>query len=115
MTNILPAYLAIGVPEEKFWDSSPKELKPYTIAYRLNMKAKDAESWRLGMYVMNAMSTVMANAFSKNSKAQYLKKPFLSDMEEEYHEPTEEEMKMERDRLLSTLMIMKDNFERKNQ
>ena len=112
MTNILPAYLAIGVSEEKFWDSTPKELKPYTIAYRLNLKARDAEAWRQGMYVMNAFSTVLANCFSKNSKAKYIEKPLLADDSFDNHEPTEEEMKMEREKLLATLVIMQDNFER---
>lgn len=115
MTNILPAYLAIGVSEEEFWDSTPCDLKPYVTAYKLNMKARDTEAWRNGMYIMNAFSTVLANCFNKKSKAKYFEQPLLSreDVISD-REPTEEEKKIEREKLLATLMIMQDNFERNN-
>ena len=115
MSNILPAYLAIGVSEEKFWDSTPADLKPYVEAHKLLQKERDNEAWRNGMYVMNAFQVVLANVLGgKKSKAEYFSKPLLYSVEEENRELTEDEMKIERDKLLSMLMIMKDNFDRTN-
>lgn len=116
MTNILPAYLAIGVSEEKFWDSTPIDLKPYVESYKLQQKARDAELWRMGMYAMSAVQTSLSLALNgKKSKAEYIQKPMLFEEHKEAHELTEEEMKTEREKFLMQLQIMQANFERNNE
>lgn len=108
--------MAIGVSEEKFWDSTPVELKPYVNAYKLQQKARDAELWRMGMYAMSAVQTSLSMALNgKKSKAEYLKKPMLYDEHKDDIELTEEEKKTEREKFLMQLQIMQANFERNNE
>lgn len=106
--------MAIGVSEEKFWDSTPHDLKPYVEAYKLQQKSKDAELWRMGLYAMSAVQTSLAMALNgKNSKAKYIDKPMLmNDNLDPNRELTEEEKKAEREKFLMTLQIMQENFER---
>lgn len=112
MEDVLPAYMAMGVSEEKFWDSTPEELKPYLKAYELKQKSKDGDMWQMGIYVMNAVQTAVQNSlFGRKSKAKYLKEPLSNKVEEKKKTLTEQDKKNERDKLLMTLQLMQANFE----
>lgn len=68
--------MTIGVSEEKFWDSTPNELKPYRKADEIRRKQKDYDMWMMGAYVTNAVSVAVSNALAgKKSRAKYLDKP----------------------------------------
>lgn len=94
-------------------DSCPKELKPYEKAFRQKRVMRDEELWRSGIYTYSAISTALANGFSKTAKAHYMKQPLLADYEEpEQKEISEEKkIKMENLKLYMTLRISQANFE----
>lgn len=64
----------MGVSYETFWHLNPRKLKPIEKAYEMKMESRQAqmnlESWLQGLYVQNAVASVLA----KNAK--YPKKPF---------------------------------------
>lgn len=110
--EVLPAYMVMGVSEEKFWESTPEELKPYAKAYELRQKAKDHDMWQMGIYVMSAVQTAVQNTlFGKKSKAEYLKEPLTNKVKPEEKELTEQEKKKGRESLLIALQLMQANFE----
>ena len=108
-------YLSIGVSEEKFWDSTPYDLEPYFEAYKLKQRQWDAQAWQYNMYTMCAVQTAVATVLvGKKSKAKYLDKPFLQDIQEEQDKGenlSEVEKKRQREKFLMTLQLMQANFE----
>lgn len=87
MNEILPMYLSMGVSEEKFMDSTPKELEPYKKAYELKQKSKDFDMWQMGIYITNAVQTAVQNSlYGKKSKSKYMEKPLLEDILEQKEE-----------------------------
>ena len=81
--HLLPFALSIGMTKKEFMKSKPIELKSYYKAYQLKKKMKDEEMWMQGAYFYNALETALSHLFSKNSKAEYVKKPFsFEEMEE---------------------------------
>lgn len=105
-------YMVMGVSEEKFWDSTPEELKPYLKAHELKQKAKDNDMWQMGIYVMSAVQAAVQNSlFGRKSKAEYLKEPLTNKVHEKKKMLTEKDKKSEREKLLMTLQLMQANFE----
>ena len=101
-------YLSIGVPEEKFWDSTPYDLEPYLEAHKLRQEQSDIKSWQFNMYTMRAVQTAVANVLLGNkSKAKYFDKPFTEMVEKE---KTQKELS-EKEKLLLTLQLWQANFE----
>ena len=113
--KLLPLYLSIGVSEEKFLDSTPYDLEPYLESYKLKQRQWDAQAWQYNMYTMCAVQTAVATVLvGKKSKAKYLDKPFLQDIQEEQEKGenlSEAEKKRQREKLLMTLQLMQANFE----
>ena len=70
-------YMAIGVPEKEYWHGDPTHLKYYVKAHELKNEQKNEELWLQGLYIYNAISVVMHNAFSKKGTQpeKYLEKP----------------------------------------
>jgi hypothetical protein len=64
----------MGISYETFWHLNPKKMKPIEKAYEMKMESQQAqmnlEAWLDGLYVQNAVASVLA----KNAK--YPKKPF---------------------------------------
>ena len=111
--NVLPQYLAIGVSEERIFDGTPNDLKPYMDAYKLKQEILDENMWRSNMYTLNAVYVAISMAFSgKKSKAKYMEKPILQEEKEKKKEEalTEEEAKKQRENILNMLQIMQVNF-----
>lgn len=71
------------------------------------------------MYNMSAFGTVLARAFSgkRKSKAEYIKEPFSEKSMAKQDEAlmTEEEKRVEREKLLMALQTMQANFELSHQ
>ena len=67
-----------------------------------------------GVYVYEAMATVIANAFSeKGAKAiKYRERPILAEMKEKNRVLTEEEKQLQIDALFGQLEVMQQNFMR---
>ena len=69
----------------------------------------------MGLYNLNAFSVALSKALSgRKSKAEYMDEPLLVKAQKNKpdEELTEEEIVIERQKLLTTLMGMKSNFER---
>jgi len=74
-----PFYLSIGMSSAEYWDGDPSLPRYFREAFQKKQEYDDSMAWLHGMYVYNAMSVVMSNAFnSKGTKAEYLKEPLLS-------------------------------------
>lgn len=85
----------------------------YQEAERIRQKRADAERWQQGMYNLSAVSTALARALSKHSKAEYMKEPMSEKIAEATEEATmtEEQKANERSKLLMALQTMQANFE----
>lgn len=70
-------YMAIGMSYEDYWFASPHLVKYYRKAHRYRTEQRNQELWLQGLYIYNAVSTVISNAFGGKSgkKAKYLEKP----------------------------------------
>jgi cell shape-determining protein MreC len=96
--------------EERFWNATPREIKPYMEAERIRLKTADRNNFYAGAYIYHAVAAAVENVFNgPKAKAKYLKQPF-SEMQ------SEEEMSEERKReltqqLFSQLEVMQMNFE----
>jgi hypothetical protein len=97
----------LGVSEDKFWDSTPKDLEPYAKMDEMRQKRRDSEMWQMGMYNLSAFGYVVAKALG-GTDAEYPKKPFSLSNDENM---TEEEKQSERDKLIASLQIMQANFD----
>lgn len=75
--------LAIGMPEDVFWNGKPELMFSYLEADRLRQEREeksrsyytDYAAWLHGAYNSQAFGVVLANAFSKGRKAKYPAKP----------------------------------------
>lgn len=103
--------MAIGVPLKEIYHTTLCELSAYNEAQRLKDEVKDMWCWYMGAYVHEAMSVTLANAFSSKGSTpiKYRDKPFLKDVQTEL---TEEDIKAQRQAILSSLTVMQHNFER---
>lgn len=76
--------MSIGMSYDEYWYGEPERIRAYREADRLKRDQINLTAWLNGMYVHDALSAVMQNAFSKGSKAKYPEKPH----EIFRHEPT---------------------------
>ena len=82
--------MAIGVPEEKFWASTVRQLAPYGEAHILRQIETDKQSHNLGCYIYEAIGTAL------NGK-KYREKPHFAEEEERRKlEKLSEEEKLDR-------------------
>ena len=108
--DILPNALTIDVPYDVFWHLNPKKLKPFQIAYENKRRLRDEEQWMYwGSYGISALSVVIENVLSKNTKVEYVKKPILQQVASTSENLTEEEKKKQTEHLFMQLMIMETN------
>ena len=83
---------------EQFWFESPYLAIAYRKADELRRRRQNEAHWLQGMYIYEAFSVVMANAFKKNgaSAAKYAEKPYR--IFKLTPEEKEEEMRREQER-----------------
>lgn len=90
----------MGMTYEQYWDGPPSIAVTYREAYKLKRKMANEDAWLQGMYVFDAVSVALANAFGKKGagKKQYVEKPIdifpLTEKEKKRRE-REEMAKME--------------------
>lgn len=111
---MLPFYLSIGLSKADVDISCPKDLKPYEDAMNLTMMRHDTLNWYNGLYTMCALQVAISRAFEgKKSRAEYIEKPLLSDMnlseEEKYERDLKKALAMENAWLESTKMHLPEN------
>ena len=69
--HVLPDALAIGVPYDLFWVSTPKDLEPFKKAFSLSREIDDISNWQLGNYIRIAIAS------SFNDKVKYPSEPYM--------------------------------------
>lgn len=93
-------------------DSCPEYLKPYILAHKLEIKERDAEMHRCGIYTMRAVSVAVEHNFAgQKAKSKYFEKPLMVLQEEESKPLSEEELQKRREAFLLSLQAMQTNFE----
>lgn len=107
----MPYAIAIGVDEQRFWELTPRKIKPYEKAYLMREETYDTHMWHLGQYVMSAVAVVLSD---KKHKVDYVKKPFLTEMREkrELENMSEEEKIRQTKLFFDNLMQMQKRFEK---
>lgn len=105
--------MAIGLSKEEFYHSTINDLLDYDEAYRLRRKIEDEQALYLGRYFYEAVSTALANAFSKKGSKpiQYRSKGMIQEMEESNRPLTEEEKIEQTNNLFAMLGEMQARFE----
>ena len=75
--EVFPAYLAIGMTYEQFWEKDPELAVFYRKAHDIKKDMTNQWLWLMGEYVNVAFSTSLANAFRKEGSRpiEYLKEP----------------------------------------
>ena len=73
-----PFYLAIGMSYAEYWEGDCSLARYYRKAYQIKQDEINHNAWLQGLYVYDAVSTVVYNAFkNKNDpKKHYAEKPY---------------------------------------
>lgn len=114
--KLCPIFMNIGMSYKEFWEEDPTIARQYLKAFKMKQKNeirnKEWEIWKQGMYVYEALIDVspILHAFSKAKKPlPYPKKPY--GLEEEKDEDIEEkdeetkEKEIENERLKATVFF----------
>lgn len=72
--EVCPYYLQYGMTYDQFWHGDPWMVRAYRKKWRLQLEKENRDMWLQGLYNYNAVSTAMANAFSKK-KHSYIEEP----------------------------------------
>lgn len=115
MEDILPYYLSIGVSFERFMDSTPNELKPFSDADKLIYKRTDQHLYDAGLYVMRGVAVAIDHCLNgKKAESKYYEKPFYEEMRaaEQCKELTEEEKRREVDLFFAQEKARRVNWNR---
>lgn len=95
---------------EQFWLGDPYLVVYYRRAHELQIEKTNQELWLQGLYIHNAVSVAINNAFSKQ-KQKYINKPL------QLIEPTQDERKAQVEannrKLVARLNAFKDEFEKR--
>ena len=90
----------MGMTPTQYWEESPFLAVAFRNAFRLRRQVENEQAWLQGMYVFDAFSVVMSNAFSKpgSKREKYFDKPIdifpLTEREKKIKE-AQENAKME--------------------
>ncbi|MFV0395139.1 MAG: hypothetical protein ACK5LC_12230 [Coprobacillaceae bacterium] len=95
--EVFPYYISIGMTYDQFWDDDVELVIYYREAERFRSNRHNTESWLQGMYIYDAVGTIIYNAFGRKrgqQAASYVDKPYSihqKDIEEEKQQQVEEE------------------------
>lgn len=97
---------------DEYWHGTPELTQAYRAAYKIRKEERNWELWLAGLYFNHAMNVALSNAFSKNSKAEYMSEPIkiFPPTEEEIEEQNEKEA----ERLYRTLNAWAERFNGNN-
>lgn len=73
-----PFYLAIGMSYAEYWEGDCSLARYYRKAYQIKQDEINHNAWLQGLYVYDAVSTVVHNALKNNNdpKKHYAEKPY---------------------------------------
>lgn len=95
--EILPFYISIGMTVDQFYHQDVSLAIIYRQAYKIKNEQKNTQLWLQGMYIYDAISTSIYNAFCRKSgqqAASYTSKPYSINKEqqkEDYERTVERE------------------------
>ena len=104
--------LALDMSEDLFWTLNPKRLHPYIEADKIRQENRDAEMWRMGMYVQNAVAVAIDKVLNgRKSVLEYMDKPILMKYQESQGEVelTEDEQMKQVEALFLSLETLSTN------
>ena len=92
--RLLPEYMAIGMPYDLYWDGEYGTKRAFRKAYQVRMQNEqritDQNNWRMGQYVMAAISAVPLLVAGFNTKGvtvpEYPDKPLIEKHDEQKKE-----------------------------
>ena len=94
--ELFPAYLALGMTWTQFWIDEPELAIAYRKADAIKKRRRNEELWLEGVYMAEAISATIGNAFS-SQKHMYPTEPFpLTEDEHRERREREEKARMER-------------------
>ena len=94
---MFPAYLAMGMTYDQFWDGDSALVKAYRMADSIRRRRRNEEMWLEGIYMVAALNATVGNMFSKGAKHQYPNEPFpITTEEQQERKEREQRAKMER-------------------
>lgn len=95
---------------DEYWNGDPTLTKAYREAYRMRIEHENYMAWLTGLYVYNAVSVALHNAFSK-APVSYREEPLR------ILKPTQEELEMqaqkEREKATKFFEALQASFEAK--
>ena len=100
---MFPAYLAMGMTYELFWEGEPSLVKAYREADEIMRKRQNQMLWLEGIYMAEALSSTVGNMFSKGNKHKYPEEP-LPITEAEQAERREREQKARMEKIKAAFM-----------
>lgn len=111
--KLCPIFMNMGMTYKEFWEDDPTMTKQYLEAFKIKqkneIKNKEWEIWKQGMYVYEALIDVspILHAFSKAKKPlPYPEKPYgLEEDEEEEKDKITKEKEIENERLKATVFF----------
>ena len=73
-----PAYLAMGMPSDEYWNGDAQACVAYRKAYKERLELQDAMLWRQGLYVYHALCCVAPyfNSIKPRKPEEYVATPF---------------------------------------
>lgn len=76
--DAFPAYLAMGMSSEEYWNGDAQNCVAYRRAYKERLELQDAMLWRQGLYVYHALCCVAPyfNSIKPSKPENYLEHPF---------------------------------------
>lgn len=111
--ELCPIFMNIGMTYKEFWEEDPTIAKDYLKAFKIKQKNeirnKEWEIWKQGMYVYEALIDVspILHAFSKAKKPlPYPEKPYgLEENKDEEKDEVTKEQQKENERLKATVFF----------
>ena len=73
-----PAYLAMGMSSDEYWNGDAQACVAYRKAYKEKLQFQDAMAWRQGLYVYHALCCVAPyfNSINPRKPEEYTDHPF---------------------------------------
>lgn len=110
--KLCPIFMNIGMTYKEFWEEDPTITRCYLKAFEMKQKAeirnKEWEIWKQGMYVYEALIDVspILHAFSKAKKPlPYPEKPYGLQEDDEEKDKVTKEQEQENERLKATVFF----------
>ena len=103
--------MAIGMSPEEFWEGDPYLARAYLKAHKIKFDLRNQDMWIQGMYIFNAVSTAISNAFSKRTH-KYIEKPI--DFYKDEKKEVELNAEKEREKAIEAFKAMRKKWEREH-